>query len=86
MVNTRKASKSVVKSSPEPKKVTDEPHLSDSSSQKIPPIPALYYTNSYFLVLFCISGDLEVLRGIVLKSWLSELKTSQGVEDRPIYT
>ncbi|CAM8925893.1 unnamed protein product [Rhodiola kirilowii] len=67
-------------------KATDEPHLYDSSSQQIPPIPVLYYTNSYFLVLFCISGDLEALRGIVLKRWLSKLKTSQGVEDRPIYT
>ncbi|CAM8941194.1 unnamed protein product [Rhodiola kirilowii] len=56
---------------------SDEPYLYDSSSHQIPPIPALYYANSYFLVLFCISGDLEALGGIALKRRHFVPKTSQ---------
>ncbi|CAM8978066.1 unnamed protein product [Rhodiola kirilowii] len=47
----------------EQKVVTDEPYLYNSSSHQIPPIPTLYHANSYFLVLFCISGVLEALGG-----------------------
>ncbi|CAM9000019.1 unnamed protein product [Rhodiola kirilowii] len=65
--------------------VIDEPYLYDSSSHQISPIPALYYANSDFLVLFCISGDLEALGGITLKRWHLEPKTSQGVLDRLLH-
>ncbi|CAM8975676.1 unnamed protein product [Rhodiola kirilowii] len=45
----------------------DEPYLYDSSSHQIPPIPALYHANSYFLGLFCISGVSEAQGGNALK-------------------
>ncbi|CAM8966409.1 unnamed protein product [Rhodiola kirilowii] len=54
---------------------TDELYLYDSSNQLIPFISTLYYANSYFLVLFCISGVLEALGGNTHKRWLFMPKT-----------
>ncbi|CAM8954024.1 unnamed protein product [Rhodiola kirilowii] len=61
----------------------DEPYLYDSSSHQIPPIPTLYHANSYFFVLFFISGVLGALGGNTLKRRHFMPKTSQWRFTRP---